>query len=186
MERSAPSFTIVQEGEYYSLRCRGTTFARPSKRFCKDLHELADRKQIRMQGHASDKDWNEAISSSSRGNLTFLIVEIMLFGAQEDAKEIGRILSKSNIFLQRPQYDLSGAEYYNPHLLRIEGYSEKAPAERSCWTRGSSVDTPNDNAEDTMRGSDSHVVGSILDSLSHHIYLQDFSVDPSVNSTLKE
>lgn len=107
-----------------------------------------------------------------------------MYGARADAEEVGSILSKSGTFLQLPRYGLDGAEYYNPHLLRIEGYSEQVPIEALLSPMADVVETQDRRVEENPQANDSVVVDSILDSLSHHVFLQDIPVDRRIKSTL--
>ncbi|KAI0805705.1 SNF2 family N-terminal domain-containing protein [Xylaria sp. FL0064] len=114
--------------------------------------------------------WDAIVSSWNRWAPNFLDVDVNIYGARADAKEVGDILSKFRVFLQMPQHGLGGFDYYNPHLLRLEGYSELVPPERS--------------GEDEECSNDTVVVDSILDSLSHHNDLREIAIVPDIRSTL--
>ncbi|KAI1113984.1 SNF2 family N-terminal domain-containing protein [Nemania sp. NC0429] len=116
---------------------------------------------------------------------TYLLAEINIYGARSDAIEIGGILSKSKIFLQMPRGGLNGAKYYNPHILRIEGYPELATSlEQPQVSRQSVPKTPERREDREAQSNDTAVVDSILDSLSHHNVLREIAIVPDIRTSL--
>ncbi|KAI1273043.1 SNF2 family N-terminal domain-containing protein [Xylaria sp. FL0933] len=83
-----------------------------------------------------------------------------------------------------PQHGLGGFDYYNPHLLRLEGYSELVPPEQPQLSTEHVSETPERSGEDEERSNDTAVVDSILDSLSHHNDLREIAIVPDIRSTL--
>ncbi|KAJ2989303.1 hypothetical protein NUW58_g3536 [Xylaria curta] len=180
------SVDIVREGDYFALKCGETKFGRLNKGLCRQLHDMVSKQQIHIYAYVSIKDWNTAISSWNRSTPTFISAEINVYGARADAKEVGGILSKSRIFLQMPRHGLDGIEYYNPHILKIEGYPELVTFEQSqsqAFTEHAS-ETPEASDEAEARSNDTAVVDSILDSLSHHNELREIAIVPDIRSTL--
>ncbi|KAI1091078.1 SNF2 family N-terminal domain-containing protein [Rostrohypoxylon terebratum] len=103
---------------------------------------------------------------------TKLPAEVSIYGSKADAKFVGRLLSNSGIFLQMPRHKLDNAEYYNPHVIRIQGYAEPSSTEPPPPSFRVESGTPDilDRAgdEEEARNNDTAVVDSILDSCSHH------------------
>jgi hypothetical protein len=116
---------------------------------------------------------------------TLLPVEINLYGARDDAEKVGAILSEMGIFLQFPQYGRENVEYHNPHLFRVEGYSEQVPVETLLPCRQDQVETSNQDGDEEVQGDASAMVDSILDSLSHHTILRDNPIDGRIRTVLK-
>ena len=105
------------------------------------------------------------------------------------AKEVGCILSKSSVFLQMPRHGLEGLEYYNPHILRIEGhpeavYSETVPFEQPHMYTGLPCEVSGRGKEGETQYNDTAMVDSILDSLSHHTVLREINIVPEIRSAL--
>ncbi|KAI1121432.1 SNF2 family N-terminal domain-containing protein [Nemania abortiva] len=125
------------------------------------------------------------MSSWNRQTTTVLPAEVNIYGARTNAKEVGAVLSKSRLFLQKPRHGLDSAEYYNPHILRIDGYHLEVDSfeQPQISTTGTS-ETPERSEEGEARSSDTAVVDSILDSLSHHNVLREITIVPDIRSTL--
>ncbi|KAI1205005.1 SNF2 family N-terminal domain-containing protein [Annulohypoxylon truncatum] len=186
MNDSVGFFAVVQEGDYFTLEHDGDKFGRLNKGLCRHLHELVSMKSVCIQACELDNGYNAETSSPSCQSPTHLLVDISIYGARTDAKDIGDLLSKSNIFLQMPRHRLEGVEYYNPHILRIEGYLAPAsiePLPSSSKVGFGSPESPNRTEE--TRTNDTAGVDSILDwSLSHHNILQEITIVPGIKSTL--
>ncbi|KAI8630497.1 SNF2 family N-terminal domain-containing protein [Xylariaceae sp. FL1651] len=179
---SIQSFDVVPEGDYFALMCNEKKLGRLSKGLCRPLRLVS--KQLRIQAYVSINDLNTAISSWSTQNPTSLLAEVNIYGARADAMEVGSVLSKSRIFLQMPQHGLNDTEYYNPHILRIEGHSELVSLEQPEISTQYRSETPERSRERETRANDTAVVDSILDSLSHHDVLREIAIVPDIRSTL--
>ncbi|GAW19058.1 hypothetical protein ANO14919_085420 [Xylariales sp. No.14919] len=182
-DSSAQAFDIVQEGDYFALERDDIKFGRLNKGLCKQLHEIVSKYQVRIQAFVSTNDWNTTMSSWNHENPTFLLAEINVYGTRANAQDVGDVLSKFKIFLQMPQHSLGNAEYYNPHILRIEGCSELAWPEQPRLSPKDASETP-ERSDGEARSTDTAVVDSILDSLSHRGVLREISVVPDIKSTL--
>ncbi|KAI0531666.1 SNF2 family N-terminal domain-containing protein [Xylaria digitata] len=126
-----------------------------------------------------------ALNSQNHSQPSVLVAEVNIYGARADAKEVGNVLSRSRLFLQMPQYGSDGVEYHNPHILRIEGYSELASLEQPPGHTKAVSETPTErNEEGQAQSNDTAVVDSILDSLSHHSVLKEIVIVPDIRSTL--
>ncbi|KAI1451391.1 SNF2 family N-terminal domain-containing protein [Annulohypoxylon moriforme] len=183
---SIPCFAIVPEGDYFALECGGEKFGRLNKGLCRHLHELVAQRQVSILAYISTKDWTTAVNSSDYQKPTNILVDLSIYGVQADAREVGSILSISGIFLQMPRYGLGSTKYYNPHLLRIEGYPELSSVKPPQAPTKVGFETPNspDRSDGETRTNDTAVVDSILDSLSHHNILREIAIVPGIRSTL--
>ena len=179
------SFPVVKEGDYIALEYSGKKFARLNKRSCSDLQALIKQRQVRLQAYLQNKEWATAVQSWQRGQTSSLfLIEINIYGVRADAEEVGSIMSKCGIFLQLPRYGLDGADYYNPHFLRIEGYSEQNSLKTLLPPVVDEVETPNRVVEEEPQVNDAVIVDSILDSLSHHVLLREIPADYRIKSVL--
>lgn len=163
---SAQSFLVVQEGDYFALECG---VGRLKKGLCRHLHNLVTQQQVRIKAFVSTNVLNTVLE---RWRDRKVDADINIYGAREDAKEIGKVLSKSSIFLQRPEHGLDGVEYYNPHFLRIEGYPEFLSMEPH---------TPMTNDRHKRPAKD---IDSILNSLEHHTVGPGITKIRGIKSTL--
>ena len=131
------------------------------------------------------KDWADALRSWRSGSTTLLPIELNIYGARAEADSIGKVLSKSGTFLQFPHYGANGTQYYNPHLLHIEGFPGLAYPEENLSTIANVIDTAGRNKENEPEADASTVVDSILNELSHHELLPNtVHVDRRIKSAL--
>jgi SWI/SNF-related matrix-associated actin-dependent regulator of chromatin subfamily A3 len=61
----------------------------------------------------------ETISRATKEKDAVIRVQITFYGPRKSAQIIGRELSQMKIYLQRPDYVRSGADYENPHVLKL-------------------------------------------------------------------
>lgn len=182
--KSAQSFVVVQDGDFFALEHNEQKFGWLSKVLCSSLRTLVTGKQVLIHAFMPNKDWMTAINFLATKTST-VSVEINIYGSRADAEWIGRILSKSGIFLQWPRYGLDGSEYYNPHIFRIEGYPDQIPIEAlSSQPATDSTEAPDRGVDEETRPDDSSMVDSILDSLSHRSLLHEIPVDRRIKSGL--
>jgi hypothetical protein len=172
----------VPEGIFFALEIDGVKFGRLSKSLCSRLHELLAAAKVQILAYVALADWQ----AGRRVGYGLLPLEINFYGAQADAKEIGSISSRLGLFLQYPRFGMDTRSYWNPHILHIEGYVERP-------LRGSPADTLVDTPPQHRSGaevsavpqeSDTEVVESILDSLSHHSLLREITSILGIKSRL--
>lgn len=180
----AQPFAVVQQGDFLTLEHWGVKFGRLNKGLCRRLHGLISQNCARIQVFIPGKDLAKAISARNDQPAEQLPAEINIYGTKANARWIGDILSKSGIFLQSPQYGSEDAEYYNPHILRMEGYPDLPSFEPSQEPGNDAHETIDGGIEGPARRNDTAMVDSILDSLSHHHVLQEMAYVPNIKSTL--
>ncbi|KAI6090313.1 SNF2 family N-terminal domain-containing protein [Hypoxylon rubiginosum] len=174
----------MKEGDYFALKYGEIKFGRLNKGLCRQLTELTSKQQVRSQAYISANIWNTKISGWNNQGPHYITAEVNIYGSRADAKEIGSILSRLGVFLQMPRHGEDNVEYYNPHILRIEGFSELASFEQPrVYTRDASK-ARGESEERESQSNDTAVVDSILDSLSHHNILQEIAIVPDIRSTL--
>jgi SWI/SNF-related matrix-associated actin-dependent regulator of chromatin subfamily A3 len=61
----------------------------------------------------------ETISRATKEKDAIVRVQITIYGPRKSAQNIGRELSQLKIYLQRPDYVRDGADYDNPHVLKL-------------------------------------------------------------------
>lgn len=179
----AQAFPIVQEGTYFALEYGGSKFARLNKHFCRLLNALVAENLGFFTATVHDTEWKAAWSPSHNQSQCVLSFEVKVYGAKSDAEEVGSILSKSNTYLQFPRFGCN-AEYYNPHLFRIDGYSDQIPLGASKENESSQAGMQSLTSNDDPKVSDSAVVDSILDSLEHNVDVGTISIDRRIKSIL--
>lgn len=179
------NFPVVPEGNHYSLKHFGNTFAILNKKTCNDLQAVLNGRQVNLHAYVQSKEWSNTLQLWQHNRTsTILTVEINIYGAREVADEVGKVLSTLGTFLQQPRYGLDGVAYYNPHYFPVPGYADAY-----------SLDTPIVNIKDTTSApmqharrdqpSDSSVeITSILDSLSHHDFLKERVADVRIRQPL--
>lgn len=185
-------FNVVQEGDFLTVDFLGVKFGRLNKGLCRGLHDLVAQTQVQVQAFIPSD--NLVIAMQCRNSQTSepLPAEINIYGSKSNAQEIGAALSKSGIFLQRPQYGLEIAEYYNPHILRMDGFPDPLPCEEPEESQDSTndtqeiIETSTGESREPARRNDTAVVDSILDSLSHHPMLQEIAAVPEIRTSLLE
>ncbi|KAK8851008.1 SNF2 family N-terminal domain-containing protein [Apiospora arundinis] len=181
------SFAVVQDGGFLTLDFLGTKFGRLNKGLCKGLHGLVAQNQVLVQAFIPSSDLVTAMRSPTGQNPKHLPAEINIYGPKAIAREIGATLSKFSIFLQMPRHGLETAEYYNPHILRMDGYPELVPYEKPQELANDTHKTPDRSTgepRESTRRNDTAVVESILNSLSHHPILREIAVVPGIRTCL--
>jgi SWI/SNF-related matrix-associated actin-dependent regulator of chromatin subfamily A3 len=64
----------------------------------------------------------ETISRATKEKEAIVRVQISVYGPRATARAIGKHLSEQKIYLQRPDYIRDGADYDNPHVLKLEDH----------------------------------------------------------------
>ncbi|KAG9198378.1 hypothetical protein G6514_010222 [Epicoccum nigrum] len=69
----------------------------------------------------------DIISKSIKDKTAIVRVQVNIYGAHVSAKHIGDELSQHRLYLQRPDYLRSGAQYDNPHVLELADFKSEEP-----------------------------------------------------------
>jgi SWI/SNF-related matrix-associated actin-dependent regulator of chromatin subfamily A3 len=69
----------------------------------------------------------ETISRATKEKDAIVRVQITIYGPRKSAQSIGRDLSQLKIYLQRPDYIRNGADYDNPHVLKLVDQHHSLP-----------------------------------------------------------
>ncbi|KAI1175183.1 SNF2 family N-terminal domain-containing protein [Nemania sp. FL0916] len=179
------SFGIRHDGEYFSMSLAELIIGRLRKGLCRHLHELTSKQQIYMTAYVLSPDWTKAVNSFSPQRI--IRVELNIYGPRAGANEVGRSLSESDIFLQRPQYGFNAGEmeYYNPHILRFEEFSNASLIEESEQSSRTTSTLLEDSKEkEVTLPSLSDELDMVLGSLSHRNIARDISTVANIRSEL--
>jgi SWI/SNF-related matrix-associated actin-dependent regulator of chromatin subfamily A3 len=101
-----------------------------------DFEVLAPIKQIR-----------ETIGKTTKEKDAIVRVSINIYGSRNCAQQVGQLLSKHKIYLQRPDEIRNGLIYENPHELKLK-LPNVQPLYNDCVTKSNEeVQTVSDKAE---------------------------------------
>ena len=182
MGSKAHIFSVTKEGDFFNLTSTEATLGRLNKQTCRILNALTAENPVSFSATIFDSDWKAAIDQTSDQYVATF--DINIYGMKSDAQHVGDILSKSNTFLQYPRFGCY-TEYHNPHIFRIEGYSDDMPSAASDVNEISYTMTSRSTAIDEKVGvSDIVIVDEILDSLGHETDLGTVTVDSRIRTTL--
>lgn len=177
-------FTVVPEGQYFALALGDIILARLNKGLCTLLQSLNTQHHVRFHSYVPDEIWDSTESCWHVQPGSQLPIEINIYGNRENAQLIGQITSKVGIFLQFPRHGPEGVEYYNPHFLRMEGYSEQEPIETLRLSSSRAKEPTYGTSDEISQANNTDAVDEILDSLSHQNLLDNIHVDARIKSNL--
>ena len=144
---------------------------------------LADLKLVRLEGFVSAIEWNKGLRVwRSNKEHAVIMVEINIYGPRQDAEAVGTVLTKAALFLQQPRYNPESKDYFNPHYIRLVDSSDGIYTTPTKFT-GDGIEMGEAVAVNRASTSD---ISSILDTLSHHGYLQNGITDRRIKSVLLE
>jgi SWI/SNF-related matrix-associated actin-dependent regulator of chromatin subfamily A3 len=88
----------------------------------------------------------ETISRATKEKEAIVRVQISVYGPRVTARAIGKQLSEQKIYLQRPDYVRGGADYDNPHVLKLADHQFPATepfidAEKNLVEQEGNIDT---------------------------------------------
>ncbi|KAJ5020759.1 SNF2 family N-terminal domain-containing protein [Bipolaris maydis] len=183
------TFDISPKGDYFELSINGHAFARLDKAFCSEARQLVGL-EVRLQACLERKHWEQVSTTwapHARSTVT-LSVDVNVKSLMNHADKVGNILLGSGIFLQSPSQNPSAEIYYNPQILQLDGFHEKAD---ETMTEVEDMPTPaavTDQVAQSNRKSPQNPqdhVNQILDSLSHKDILHEICTDTKrIKSTL--
>lgn len=190
-ESSGQCFRVCSDGAYYGLSPRSseTLFSVFSKKTCEELRQLSEWK-LRLEAYAHTKDIKTSNISRQQEKSSSIVVDINIYGAREDANQVGKRLSSFGITLQQPLIRPTNAIYYNPHFLHVQEIFGHNVAETPFLSLGAETSTTS-SGERSLVETKSQVdveteVDSILNSLSHHTMLHKQATIKGLKTPLKE
>ncbi|KAK6852342.1 hypothetical protein PG995_010893 [Apiospora arundinis] len=141
----------------------GSDFAYLQKQFIKPFAELRETAQdIEFEAVGVTADILKNIHSASKFRDARCVVDINVYGPQEQAEPIGHILMKYELWLQRPDNYRSGfVSYMNPHAIRFPDLEERIALEGS--TR---VEDPSPVSQQSEENALSQYMSEVHDGLS--------------------
>ncbi|KAI2626751.1 SNF2 family N-terminal domain-containing protein [Hypoxylon sp. NC1633] len=156
-------FHVCPDGAYYglSLESSGIVFSIFSRKTCEELKHLLSEGPLRLEAYGLD---------------------INIYGARDDAQQVGKKLSSLGLTLQQPLYGLDDVTYYNPHFLHVQELFGHYVAEtprldlRAVIPLSSSKQDAIPEEPKAQVDADTEV-DSILNSLSHHTVLHKHTIE---------
>lgn len=178
------SFSILQEGKFFALQSNDVTFARLNKALSGAFESLCKELHVHLLAYVQTDDLQKACDAAISGKSPTVPLEINICGLQADAERVGIILSNAGTYLQYPRYGVQDYEYYNPHIFRVEGFSDQVQFEAQESSRPQASSGSRNEPTEEAGGSVANVVSDILDSLTHSVTLPNVSIDSRIKSTL--
>ncbi|KAF2999266.1 hypothetical protein E8E13_003370 [Curvularia kusanoi] len=120
----------------------------------------------------------EKISTSTKDKTAIVRVQINVYGDLISAGHIGRELSQDRIYLQRPDYLRSDAQYDNPHMLKLTGFSSGNTATAAA--------EPGNEVEKNAPTDFDHTLTTIYSSLTRSQKLNRLKGDDRLMTQLME
>ncbi len=182
-------FNLSQQGVFCALEWSGSRFAILNKKTCRDIELLRNIRGLRLQVFVSTAEWDKGLGAWAKDRTSAVLsIDINIYGPRCVAADAGKILLSAKTFLQQPVSGLDGFVYYNPHYLHIEevlgGQVHETPIssiEEKSQEIGQTL-----NEEKQQQVSDEVEIDSILNSLSHHSFLQKSIADRRIKTKLLE
>ncbi|PVI01287.1 hypothetical protein DM02DRAFT_654670 [Periconia macrospinosa] len=182
--RSSIALEISPVGDYFEILNEEKAFAHLDKSFCSEARRLVGL-GVRFQACLDYKYWEKFRNSwqfySSRGDNATFVVDVHVYSLKHHADKVGSILLRSGIFLQQPVHNIGMEEYFNPQILKFDGFHEVPDEEmsESDETPAPVVDRSIPSQVDpkpTVQSADQEVE-IILNSLSHTNILHEIHTD---------
>ncbi|KAK0669910.1 SNF2 family N-terminal domain-containing protein [Cercophora samala] len=187
-------FKILEHGAFYALDFHGIRFAVLKKKICESFKALPRDMEISLQAFISREEWGKMINRWEEENMSAVVnFDLNIYGLREHAVDVGRALSKEQLFLQQPCFGLDGYTYYNPHYLHPEEILGKEVSEtpiplhnnQSHDTHLTASDEPSKVMEDEIHpNNDTAEINTILNSLSYYSILAKSLADRSIIRTV--
>lgn len=174
------SFPIIQEGKYFFLKSEEDKFARLNKQSCTELAKVTTR-SFRLHAYMTSEDATVAALESFADKS--LSIEMNVYSSANMADTVGRLLSKSRIFLQPPRYGLEERRYMNPHILQINGQRDDQIIENTTMS-DAEESTRTQSPSDTNLPEDGIDVDKIFDMQLQHAFEINVLVDRRIKSNL--
>ncbi|KAK7998320.1 hypothetical protein PG989_006360 [Apiospora arundinis] len=138
------SFAIEHDHERIALNMKdGSSFGYLQKKFIKpfrELHKVTTCVEIEAVGATSDI--LQSIHRAAKPVDARCLVDINIYGPQNQAEAIGDVLTKYRLWLQRPDsYRSSNSSYMNPHAISFPDLEEQMDIEESARHENPSPDS---------------------------------------------
>ncbi|VBB81747.1 Putative protein of unknown function [Podospora comata] len=186
-------FDILEQGAFYALDFQGLKFAVLNKKVCQHFQAFSRDVELRLLAFISHEEWVRMMSRWEQERMSAVVnFDLNIYGRRRHAADVGRVLSKAQLFLQQPQFGLDGFTYYNPHYLHPEEVLGKEVSETPIALHNSRSHNSHSPANDPIKRvmqneveptNDTAEINSILNSLSYHSILAKSVADRSIIRT---
>ncbi|RDW57005.1 hypothetical protein BP6252_13923 [Coleophoma cylindrospora] len=117
-------FNILLEKGEINLRFHdGYHLGSTNMQFCDGVLGIL-KFHIRMEAIANLANVRSRIAKAEKASDAIVRIDINVFGPRDNATVVGKILSDSKIWLQKPDILQKGMDYENPQFLELEGFEE--------------------------------------------------------------
>jgi hypothetical protein len=173
------SFAIAQEGKYFFLKFEEEKFARLNKQSCAELVKVIAQ-PFRLQAYMTNADVVAAVEPYAD---KLLSIEMNVYSSPNMADTVGRLLSKSHIFLQPPRYGLEERRYINPHILQIDSQIDAQTIESTALSDAEETNETQSPSDATLP-DDGIDMDQFFDMQLQHAFEINVPVDRRIKSTL--
>lgn len=174
------AMTIAKTDDYIAVIFNDkTVFGEPNTHMSEVLLKLLERDSLTFEVITNVSNTIETIGKAEKANDAVVRVDINIYGPRSVAKEVGQQLSKNKVYLQRPNYWRDGAEYDNPHFLKLPSIKSADTASSFIPTVGSEKKTELDKEEEFKR-----TIGSVYASLTRNRKLHGLEGDDRLKTRL--
>jgi SWI/SNF-related matrix-associated actin-dependent regulator of chromatin subfamily A3 len=118
----------------------------------------------------------ETISRATKEKDAIVRVQITIYGLRKSAQSIGRELSQLKIYLQRPDHVRDGADYDNPHELKL--------AHRQNTFPNAVIHAEENSLDQAAEKSLKKTIADVYSSLTRDKNLQGFEGDERLKTPL--
>ncbi|KAH9209007.1 SNF2 family N-terminal domain-containing protein [Leptodontidium sp. 2 PMI_412] len=115
----------------------GTVFALLNNHTSTGLSQVIDYPYIQLDVLGSLLAIRETLGRATKASDATVRVDINVYGPLSSLKSVGKLLSDSKVFLQRPDRPRPGIQYHNPHLLRFAGMEALSLEQQNLTNRDS-------------------------------------------------
>ncbi|KAL5330617.1 hypothetical protein ACEPPN_000136 [Leptodophora sp. 'Broadleaf-Isolate-01'] len=115
----------------------GTVFALLNNHTSTGLSQVIDSPYIQLDALGSLLAIRETLGRATKASDATVRVDINVYGPLSSLKYVGKLLSDSKVFLQRPDRPRPGIQYHNPHLLRFAGMEALSLEQQNLTNRDS-------------------------------------------------
>lgn len=120
ISRQVFQIRLSNDGELFLTFPDGREFGYLSERMKRTLKPLIGSPHFEMEAWNTLNPIMDALSKAKTPTEAAIRVDIHVYGLGNLRNQIGRQLSKGNLFLQHPDMCRPGIRYDNPHILRFD------------------------------------------------------------------